>query len=75
MRLGVGYQTDSEGKPFDGTNRCTGAFWSITVDRFVYDNEINRYSINSSMAARPAGTEVWLLTWIGGADLIASPAL
>ncbi len=61
--LGVGYQTDSEGKPFNGANRYTitfpkdgfpdvGAFWSITVydaDRFVYDNEIGRYSINSSM--------------------------
>lgn len=61
--LGVGYQTDSEGQPFDGRQNYTitfpkggfpdvGAFWSITVydaDRFVCANEIDRYSINSSM--------------------------
>lgn len=61
--LGVGYQTDSEGRPFDGANRYTitfpegglpdvGAFWSITAydaDRFVYANEIDRYSVNSMM--------------------------
>lgn len=61
--LGVGYQTDSEGQPFHGTKRYTitfpkgsfpevDAFWSLTVydsDRFVYGNEIDRYSINSSM--------------------------
>lgn len=61
--LGVGYQTDSLGRAFNGAHRYTitfpadglpdvGAFWSITVydaERFVYANEIDRYSINMSM--------------------------
>ncbi|WP_088888891.1 DUF1254 domain-containing protein [Leptolyngbya ohadii] len=61
--LGVGYQTDSEGRPFDGKHsyqiRFTAnglppvaAFWSITVytqERFVYANPLNRYSISSLM--------------------------
>ena len=61
--LGVGYQTDSQGKPFDGRNRYTitfspssipvvGAFWSITAytkDRFLYPNPLNRYGIGSDV--------------------------
>lgn len=61
--LGVGYQTDSEGRPFDG-NYCyqitfrpddippVGAFWSITAyngHKFLVENPINRYVINSPM--------------------------
>jgi hypothetical protein len=61
--LGVGYQTDAEGRPFDGAHRYTitfaadglppvGAFWSITAynaDKFLLRNPINRYVINSVM--------------------------
>lgn len=61
--LGVGYQTDSEGKPFDGKHNYqikftveglppVGAFWSITVytkEQFVYVNSLNRYGISSLM--------------------------
>lgn len=61
--LGVGYQTDAEGRPFDGHRRYTitfaadglppvGAFWSITAynaDKFLLRNPINRYVINSVM--------------------------
>jgi hypothetical protein len=61
--LGVGYQADANGKPFDGNTRYTirftaetlppvGAFWSITVygaDRLLYANPINRQVINSPM--------------------------
>jgi hypothetical protein len=61
--LGVGYQTDSEGKTFDGKYNYriqftanglppVAAFWSITVytkEQFVYANPLNRYSINSRM--------------------------
>ncbi len=61
--LGVGYQADAEGKPFDGSCRYqikfaedalppVGAFWSITAynaSKFLIDNPINRYVINSPM--------------------------
>jgi hypothetical protein len=61
--LGVGYQADAEGNPFDGQNNYqinfsadglppVAAFWSITVytkEQFVYANSLNRYSINSLM--------------------------
>jgi hypothetical protein len=61
--LGVGYQADSEGNPFDGSHRYrikftpeslppVNAFWSITAytaDKFLSDNPINRYVINSPM--------------------------
>jgi hypothetical protein len=61
--LGVGYQADSEGRPFNGAHRYrirfapgalppVGAFWSITVydaDRLLYANTIDRYVINSPM--------------------------
>ena len=57
--LGVGYQADADGQPFDGSRRYritfppgglppVGAFWSITVynaHRVLYANEINRYVI------------------------------
>ncbi len=59
--LGVGYQADSTGRPFDGQHRYrirfapgglppVGAFWSITAytaDRFVYANALNRAKISS----------------------------
>ena len=59
--LGVGYQADARGRPFDGARRYTitfapgelppvGAFWSITVydaDKHLYANEIGRYVISS----------------------------
>jgi hypothetical protein len=59
--LGVGYQADSAGRPFDGQYPYrirfapgglppVGAFWSITAytaDRFVYANPINRHKISS----------------------------
>ena len=59
--LGVGYQADAEGDPFNGTSayRITfppdglppvDAFWSITVydaDKLLYANEIDRYVIGS----------------------------
>jgi hypothetical protein len=61
--LGVGYQGDAEGKPFDGNHKYqirfaadalppVGAFWSITAynaSKFLIDNPINRYVINSPM--------------------------
>lgn len=61
--LGVGYQSDAAGQPFDGGKRYTirftpetlppvGAFWSITVygaDRLLYANAIDRQVINSPM--------------------------
>ena len=61
--LGVGYQADSEGNPFDGNSKYqikfsadalppVGAFWSITAynaSKFLIDNPINRYVINSPM--------------------------
>ncbi len=61
--LGVGYQTDADGRPFDGNRRYTikfaadglppvGAFWSITAynaDKFLLRNPIDRYVINSVM--------------------------
>ena len=59
--LGVGYQGDAEGEPFDGAHRYrihfpagglppVDAFWSITVydgDRFLYANPISRYRVSS----------------------------
>lgn len=59
--LGVGYQADSSGRPFEGQYRYrirfapdglppVGAFWSITAytaDRFVYANALDRYKISS----------------------------
>ncbi len=61
--LGVGYQADSEGRPFDGNHNYrikfapgalppVGAFWSITAynaDKFLHANPIDRYVINSPM--------------------------
>lgn len=61
--LGVGYQTDAAGLAFDGAKRYSirfaphalppvDAFWSITVynqQRLLYENEIQRYVINSPM--------------------------
>ena len=61
--LGVGYQVDANGQPFDGRCRYeikfapdalppVGAFWSITAynaDKFLLRNPINRYVINSVM--------------------------
>jgi hypothetical protein len=61
--LGVGYQTDAEGEPFNGHKRYeirfeaddmppVNAFWSLTVytaDKFLYANEIDRYVVNSPM--------------------------
>lgn len=61
--LGVGYQADSQGKPFDGKHKYqirfsaqalppVGAFWSITAynaSKFLIDNPIDRYVINSPM--------------------------
>ena len=59
--LGVGYQGDADGRPFDGAHRyrihcppgglpLVDAFWSITVydgDRFLYANPIDRYRVSS----------------------------
>lgn len=59
--LGVGYAADADGEPFDGRHRYTirfapgqlppvDAFWSITLydaDRFLYANDLDRYSISS----------------------------
>jgi hypothetical protein len=59
--LGVGYQADARGRPFDGARRYTitfgagglppvDAFWSITVydaDKHLYAHEIDRYVISS----------------------------
>ena len=64
--LGVGYQADADGRPFDGARRYTitfapgglppvSAFWSITVydaDKHLYANEIDRYVIGSRLIAR-----------------------
>jgi hypothetical protein len=61
--LGVGYQRDSKGQPFDGNHKYqisfeadalppVGAFWSITAynaSKFLLENPINRYVINSPM--------------------------
>jgi hypothetical protein len=61
--LGVGYQADATGQPFDGNRRYrikftpdalppVGAFWSITAynaSKFLLVNPINRYVVNSSM--------------------------
>ena len=59
--LGVGYQADADGQPFDGRHGYTirfapgqlppvDAFWSITLydaDRFLYANDLDRYSVSS----------------------------
>jgi hypothetical protein len=59
--LGVGYQADAHGLPFDGSIGYTitfapgglppvGAFWSITLydaDRFLYPNDLHRYLLGS----------------------------
>ena len=64
--LGVGYQADARGRPFDGARRYTitfargglppvSAFWSITVydaDKHLYANEVDRYVISSRHIAR-----------------------
>ena len=61
--LGVGYQADADQQLFHGSHQYrikfdsnalppVGAFWSITVytaEKFLYDNPINRYVINSPM--------------------------
>ena len=61
--LGVGWQADARGQPFDGSRRYrirfapgqlppVEAFWSITVytqQRLLYANPLNRYVINSPM--------------------------
>lgn len=61
--LGVGYQADAEGRPFDGAHayRITfkpgslppvDAFWSITVytqEKLLYANPLERYVINAPM--------------------------
>jgi hypothetical protein len=61
--LGVGWQADADGKPFDGHQRYrirfapgllppVDAFWSITVytqARLLYENPLRRYVINSPM--------------------------
>jgi len=61
--LGVGYPTDSNGKPFNGKNNYqihfkkgqfppVDGFWSITAygsDRFLYANNLNRYKLSSHM--------------------------
>ena len=61
--LGVGYQADAEGNSFDGNSKYqikfaadalppVGAFWSITAynaRKFIIDNPIDRYVINSPM--------------------------
>jgi hypothetical protein len=61
--LGVGWQADARGQPFDGSLRYrirfapgqlppVDAFWSITVytqQRLLYANALNRYVINSTM--------------------------
>ena len=63
--LGVGYQADAQGHPFDGSHRYVirfapgqlppvEAFWSITVydaERLLYANEIDRYVIGSRQIA------------------------
>ena len=61
--LGVGYQADADGQPFDGNRKYrikfspdalppVGAFWSITAynaSKFLIENPINRYVVNSPM--------------------------
>jgi hypothetical protein len=61
--LGIGYQADAEGQPFDGGHRYTikfttatmppvQAFWSITVydaHMLLYANPIGRYVVNSPL--------------------------
>lgn len=63
--LGInGFESQANGKPFDGHNNYAitfakddfppvDAFWSITMyklpSRFLYDNPLNRYCINSPM--------------------------
>jgi hypothetical protein len=61
--MGIGYQSDSEGQPFDGKHAYrikfrpgdlppVKAFWSITVydaSSLLYANPLNRYVINSPM--------------------------
>jgi hypothetical protein len=61
--LGVGYQADADGQPFDGRKRYrirfapghlppVDAFWSITAytpERLLYANPLHRYVINSPM--------------------------
>ena len=61
--LGVGWQADAKGQPFDGSKRYrirfapgqlppVDAFWSITVytqQRLLYANPLQRYVINSPM--------------------------
>ena len=61
--LGIGYQGDAEGRPFDGSHRYTikfapdamppvKAFWSITVydaHMLLYANSLERYVVNSAM--------------------------
>ncbi|HVN43600.1 MAG TPA: DUF1254 domain-containing protein [Steroidobacteraceae bacterium] len=61
--LGVGWQADAGGQPFDGRRRYrirfapgqlppVDAFWSITVytqERLLYANPLKRYVINSPM--------------------------
>jgi hypothetical protein len=59
--LGVGYQSDADGRPFDGSNDYdvtfapdglppVGAFWSITLydaDRLLHPNPLRRYVLGS----------------------------
>ncbi len=59
--LGVGYQSDADGNPFDGSNDYNvtfapgglppvGAFWSITLydaDRLLHPNSLRRYVLGS----------------------------
>lgn len=60
--LGVGYQGDADGRPFDGAQRCytitfapgelppVGAFWSITLydeQRLLYGNALHRHGLGS----------------------------
>jgi hypothetical protein len=63
--LGIqGYERQADGKPFNGSNQYTftfekdnyppvEAFWSVTLyalpSRLLYENEINRYAIQSTM--------------------------
>lgn len=61
--LGVGWQADAQGRPFDGSRRYrirfapgqlppVDAFWSITAytqERLLYANPLKRYVINSPM--------------------------
>lgn len=63
--LGIGWQTDAERRPFDGSRRYrirfaagqlppVDAFWSITVytqERLLYANPLKRYVINSPLLA------------------------